>query len=59
MKSFISLCLLSMTLLLADPTWALNYKSASEQAVKEQKGMMIILSEERCDGCWYMENIVF
>ena len=59
MKSVLSFCLLGVTLLFADPNWASSYKTAFEKAKKEEKGVMIMLSQDNCDACWYMENIVF
>jgi len=59
MKFILSFCLLGVTLLFADLNWASNYKAAFEKAKKEEKGVMIMLSQDKCDACWYMENIVF
>ena len=59
MKFVLSFCLLGVALLFADPNWSLGYKTAFEKAKKEEKGVMIMLSQDSCDGCWYMENIVF
>ena len=59
MKSVFSFCLLGVTLLFADPSWSLSYKTAFEKAKKEEKGVMIMLSQKSCDACWDMENIVF
>lgn len=28
-------------------------------AVKEGKHILVMISKENCDACWYMENIVF
>ena len=43
----------------ADPHWAANYENAFATAKTEQKGVMVMLSQENCKACWYMENIVF
>lgn len=59
MKFFLSLCLLGSTALFADLNWASNYAKAFEKAKEQEKGVMIMLSEDKCDACWYMENIVF
>jgi len=59
MKFFLSLCLLGSTALFADLNWASNYAKAFEKAKEQKKGVMIMLSKEKCDACWYMENIVF
>lgn len=45
--------------LLAELDWATDYAEAAEQAKKEQKMVMVMLSQENCDTCWYMENVVF
>ena len=59
MKFFLSLCLLGTTALFADLHWASNYAKAFENAKEQEKGVMIMLSKDKCDACWYMENIVF
>jgi thiol:disulfide interchange protein len=54
------LILLTFTIsLLAEITYAPSYKEALEQAAKEDKLVMVMLSKEDCDACWYMENVVF
>lgn len=59
MKSFLLLFFLTATLLFGAPNWAPGYAEAFEKATKEDKGVMIMLSKENCNACWYMENIVF
>ena len=59
MKFFLSLCLLGATALFADLNWASNYAKAFADAKEQEKGVMIMLSKEKCDACWYMEHIVF
>lgn len=59
MKLFFSFCLLSAVALFADPHWASSYAKAFEKAKEQEKDVMIILSKDNCDACWYMENIVF
>ena len=39
--------------------WFTSYEEAKEQAHKDNKNVLIMLSKEGCDACWYMENIVF
>lgn len=39
--------------------WAKSYNSAMEQAKKEQKNVMVMLSKEDCPACQYMEEVVF
>ncbi len=43
----------------AEPHWAADYESAFSAAKAEHKGVMVMLSQENCKACWYMENIVF
>ncbi len=45
--------------LLAEVEYASTYKAALAQAEKEHKLVMVMLSKEDCDACWYMENVVF
>ena len=59
MKFFLSLCILGSTALFADLNWASNYAKAFADAKEQEKGVMIMLSKENCDACWYMEHIVF
>ena len=59
MKLFLSLYLLGAVSLFGDPIWAASYSKAFEMAKEQEKGVMIMLSKDNCDACWYMENIVF
>lgn len=59
MRFFFAFYLASLLALFADPNWASSYNSALKKAQKEEKGVMVLLSQENCDACWYMENIVF
>ena len=59
MRFFISFFFLAAATLFADPNWAFGYAKAFEKAKQQEKGVMIMLSQENCDACWYMENIVF
>lgn len=43
----------------ARPQWTNSYSEAKESALKEKKLIMIMLSREHCQACWYMEHIVF
>jgi len=47
------------TSLFAELQWEKSYSTALEKASKEHKMVMVMLSKEDCDACWYMENIVF
>ena len=58
MKKIVSLVLLSVALL-GGEDWLHSYEEAQAQALKEKKNIMVMLSSENCDACWYMENIVF
>ena len=54
------LLLFAITLaLFGEVEYAKNVKSALEQAKKEDKMVMVMLSKEDCDACYYMEEIVF
>lgn len=59
MKFFFSLCLLGSASAFADLNWAASYVNAFDIAKEQEKGVMIMLSKDKCDACWYMENIVF
>lgn len=59
MRLFLSLCLLGVVALFGEPNWSANYAKAFEKAKEQEKGVMIMLSQDNCDACWYMENIVF
>ena len=58
MKTVISLLLFYFSLF-ADPNWTTSFEEAKAQAKEENKNVLIMLSRENCDACWYMENIVF
>ncbi|MDA3946059.1 MAG: thioredoxin family protein [Helicobacteraceae bacterium] len=58
MKFLFTFCLLGIVTLFAAPDWASNYENAFDKAKEQGKGVMIMLSKEHCDACWYMENIV-
>lgn len=57
-KILIGLIVLSLSLC-AEPDWSRSYTEALAQALKEKKLVLVMLSKEGCDACWYMENIVF
>jgi len=50
--------LLSLSLY-ANTTWIDSLDEAKINAKKENKHIMVMLSKDACDACWYMENIVF
>ncbi len=57
-KTVLYLILLSLSLF-AQPEWSDSMDDAKEKALKEDKLIMLMLSREECNACWYMENIVF
>jgi len=59
MNKIILLISLLATTLFAELDWACSYEKALEKAEKSNKLVMLMLSKEDCDACWYMENIVF
>lgn len=58
MKLFLAFCLLGAVSLFGDPNWVSSYTKAFENAKEQEKGVMIMLSKDKCDACWYMDNIV-
>jgi len=57
-KILASLVLLVMTVF-AEQDWLRSYEEGKTQALQENKLVLVMLSKEGCDACWYMENIVF
>jgi len=51
--------LLAAVSLWAEPNWAPSYDAAFKTAKAQHKGVMVMLSQDNCKACWYMENIVF
>jgi len=58
MKKFVLLSLINLCLW-ATPNWTASVQKAKAQAAASDKLIMVMLSKEACDACWYMENIVF
>ncbi len=58
MKRLTLLFLMLTTALFAELDWV-PYETALSSAQKENKIVMIMLSQEGCDACWYMNDIVF
>ena len=58
MKQLLLLTLLFCSSLFAELSWAKSYDDAFALAKKEQKDVLLILSQENCQACWYMKNIV-
>ena len=59
MKVLFFLVALSVSSLFADLTWATSYTKAFVTAKEQNKDVFVILTQEDCRACWYMENIVF
>ena len=55
---FASLLLLAVSVF-AEQDWLRSYEQGKVQALQENKLVLVMLSKEGCDACWYMENIVF
>jgi thioredoxin-related protein len=55
---FTSLLLLAVSVF-AEQDWLRSYEQGKIQALQENKLVLVMLSKEGCDACWYMENIVF
>jgi len=47
------------TLLLSASLFASTLNEAKHRAAKEDKAILLMLSKQDCDACWYMQNIVF
>jgi len=59
MKTILAGVLLAAaTLLHAELDWV-DYDTALSSAKKEGKIVMVMLSQEGCDACWYMDEVVF
>jgi len=59
MKKIALLALVAASTLMADLEWAKSFGAAKEQAAKEKKMVMVMLSREGCPACEYMRDIVF
>ncbi len=59
MKKILTSLVFFTVCLFAEQEWLHSYEEAKTQAAKENKLVMVMLSKEGCDACWYMENIVF
>jgi len=58
MKKIALLLTLTVSLLMAELTWAPGYDAAMEQASKEGKLVMVMLTREGCPACEYMKDVV-
>lgn len=58
LKVLFGLILLTLCLS-AKPDWTDTYAQAKQKALDEGKYVIVMLSKEHCQACWYMENIVF
>lgn len=59
MKKILTSLVLLTVCLFAEQEWLHSYEKAKIQASQQNKLVMVMLSKEGCDACWYMENIVF
>ena len=59
MQKAFFLLMLIVSSLYANPEWTDSIEEAMIRAQKENKQIMVMLSKDACDACWYMENIVF
>lgn len=59
MKKILTSLVLFTVCLFAEQEWLHSYDEAKIQAAQQNKLVMVMLSKEGCDACWYMENIVF
>jgi thioredoxin-related protein len=58
MKRIALLSLMLVSALFADLEWV-EYDEAFKKAEEKGKSVMVMLSQEECDACWYMTDIVF
>ena len=59
MKNIFASLLLLVVSVFAEQVWLRSYEQGKIQALQENKLVLVMLSKEGCDACWYMENIVF
>ena len=58
MRAVIGL-LFALALFGADFDWIQNYKQALDLAKKRNKPIMVMISQEKCNMCEYMEEVTF
>ncbi len=58
MRRLLAGIIIAATTLYAELDWV-DYDKALEQAKNDGKIVMVMLSQEGCDACWYMEEVVF
>ncbi len=58
MKLLIFLFLLLTNTLFAEIKW-ISYEKVFEKAQEENKLVMVMISQEGCDACWFMNEIIF
>jgi len=58
LKRVLALSLVSLSLY-ADLLWSTSYERAFSDAKEQEKGVLVVLTQENCNACFYMENIVF
>jgi len=58
-RKFILIAALASAVFAAQIEWATSYKSAVERAKKENKLLMLMLSQPGCPACIQMKDVVF
>ena len=58
LKRVLALSLVSLSLY-ADLLWSTSYERAFSDAKEQEKGVLVVLTQENCNACFYMESIVF
>ena len=59
MKNIFASLVLLVVSVFAEQDWLRSYEQGKTLALQENKLVLVMLSKEGCDACWYMENIVF
>ena len=59
MRGLILIALMVLWAAAAELDWVYDFDTAKEQAAKENKLIMVMISQEGCPACDYMESVVF
>ncbi len=59
MKKIAVALLVSMVSLFGEVSFIKDYQKAVEKAKAEDKKIMIMLTKEKCQACWYMKHVTF
>ena len=59
MKPLILLFLLLTNTLSAEITWTLYDDEILEKVKSENKRVMVMITQPKCDACWFMKEIIF